>query len=292
MKKVQVLLSTYNGEKYLKEQLDSIIAQKGVDVHILARDDGSKDDTIKILEGYENIDIIKGSNIGVCKSFFELINKSGEYDYYSFADQDDVWDCDKLVIAINKLEKCNSKPAVYASNTRLVDANLTFLKCDDDNPKTTLGSAFVKNYCTGCTMVFNKQLMKYLKNNLPEYAPMHDWWVNLVCLSIGGVSLYDQKPHMNYRQHGNNVLGAEKNPILKAQNRWSKFRNESYHRDIMAKELANKYSTVMTRETLEVVNVLGDEKRRLINIIKNKCIKTGCLSVDFLFIILVIFKKI
>lgn len=59
-------------------------------------------------------------------------------------------------------------------------------------------------------MVFNKQLMKYLKNNLPEYAPMHDWWVNLVCLSIGGVSLYDQKPHMNYRQHGNNVLGAEK----------------------------------------------------------------------------------
>ena len=60
----------------------------------------------------------------------------------------------------------------------------------------------------------------------------------------------------------------------------------------MAKELANKYSTVMTRETLEVVNVLGDEKRRLINIIKNKCIKTGCLSVDFLFIILVIFKKI
>ena len=139
MKKVQVLLSTYNGEKYLKEQLDSIIAQKGVDVHILARDDGSKDDTIKILEGYENIDIIKGSNIGVCKSFFELINKSGEYDYYSFADQDDVWDCDKLVIAINKLEKCNSKPAVYASNTRLVDANLTFLKCEDDNPKTTLG---------------------------------------------------------------------------------------------------------------------------------------------------------
>ena len=95
MKKVQVLLSTYNGEKYLKEQLDSIIAQKGVDVHILARDDGSKDDTIKILEGYENIDIIKGSNIGVCKSFFELINKSGEYDYYSFADQDDVWDCDR-----------------------------------------------------------------------------------------------------------------------------------------------------------------------------------------------------
>ena len=197
-----------------------------------------------------------------------------------------------IVIAINKLEKCNSKPAVYASNTRLVDANLTFLKCEDDNPKTTLGSAFVKNYCTGCTMVFNKQLMKYLKNNLPEYAPMHDWWVNLVCLSIGRVSLYDQKPHMNYRQHGNNVLGAEKNPILKAQNRWSKFRNESYHRDIMAKELANKYSTVMTRETLEVVNVLGDEKRRLINIIKNKCIKTGCLSVDFLFIILVIFKKI
>ena len=60
MKKVQVLLSTYNGEKYLKEQLDSIIAQEGVDVHILVRDDGSKDDTIKILEGYENIDIIKG----------------------------------------------------------------------------------------------------------------------------------------------------------------------------------------------------------------------------------------
>lgn len=295
MEKVQVLMSTYNGEKYLKQQLDSIFSQRGVDIHLLVRDDGSKDKTLDILNDYKNkhsnMDVIKGKNVGACHSFFELINKSGSYKFYSFADQDDVWDIDKLEIAVNSL-KNKDIPAVYSSNTRLVDAELNIIKNENDNPKCTLGSAMIKNYCTGCTMVFNNHLMSNLKNKTPNYAPMHDWWINLVCLAIGGISIYDIKPHINYRQHGNNVLGAESNVLKKAKKRFYKFINKPYHRDIMSKELYNMYVDDLNNQSKEILNTIKTKKNRIFKIIKNKEIRTNDFLTNLLFMILTIFYKI
>ena len=114
MYKVQVLLSTYNGEKYIREQLDSILTQKDIEVSILIRDDGSTDSTVDIIHEYcsnnSDIKLIKGSNMGACKSFFELFKEADMgYDYYALADQDDYWYADKLTVACNMLAKIDNK---------------------------------------------------------------------------------------------------------------------------------------------------------------------------------------
>lgn len=105
-KSVQVVMSTYNGEKYLKEQIDSILSQEGVDVRLYIRDDGSSDRTTDILASYQehkNVKIEKGNNLGFAKSFLTALDECDEADYYAFSDQDDVWEKDKLSTAIQSI---------------------------------------------------------------------------------------------------------------------------------------------------------------------------------------------
>ena len=108
MEKILVMMSTYNGEKYIREQIDSILHQKDVKVDIVVRDDGSKDNTQNILKNYsskyKNIKWSQGDNVGPCKSFLELLYSSGEYEYYAFADQDDYWYPNKLKAATEKMK--------------------------------------------------------------------------------------------------------------------------------------------------------------------------------------------
>lgn len=284
MTKIQVLMSTYNGEKYICEQINSILSQIGVEIDLLVRDDGSEDGTKKILKRYNEIQVIEAQNVGTTNSFFELIGLAGEYDYYAFADQDDVWDNDKLKIAISKLEKYDY-PAIYSGNTRLVDCNLNLIKNESLKPVTTFGSAIVKNYVTGCTAVFNRELMIHLKEFTPQYAPFHDWWANLVCLAIGGVSIYDEEPHMSYRQHGNNVVGGNDTFIRKWKSRFYKFINTRYHRDEMAAEIKRNYLAYLSDENLNIIN----------NMINKKFIKkmtTGNKKDDFLFRVCEVFGKV
>ena len=258
MKNVQVLMSTYNGEKYLKEQLESILNQKGVRINILVRDDGSKDNTISILKEYKEIKFFESNNIGCTQSFLELIKYAGDYDFYAFADQDDVWDEDKILIATQYL-KSYKKPALYSSDTRLVDENLNFIKNEFINPTTTLGSAISKNYVTGCTTVFNSMLMNYLKKYSPKSAPFHDWWANLVCLAVGGFSIYDNKPHISYRQHGNNVVSGNNNLFIKWFKRLQKF-NKPYHRELFVKELIENYSDHISSQNKYILNSMLNKK--------------------------------
>lgn len=284
MKSIQVLMSTYNGEKFVREQLESILSQTGVEVHLLVRDDGSKDKTLDILREYKGIDIIEARNIGATNSFFELIKLSGEYDYYAFADQDDVWDLDKLTLAIEQIQDYHC-PAIYSSNTRYVDSNLIWIKDENNKPLTTLGSAIVKNYVTGCTAIFNRQLMCELRKHTPNYAPYHDWWINLVCLSIGGVSVHDYKPHINYRQHDNNVVGGNHSFAKKWKSRVYKFRNKQYRRDLMAKEILNNYADNISNQSMSLLNAMTNRKYI-------KEMTTGNIIDDFLFKICVVFGKV
>ena len=115
-KKVAILMSTYNGEKYLKEQIESLLAQTYGNIEIYIRDDGSKDNTIKIIknykEKYNNIVLKEGKNIGFINSFFELLNLCNDADYYAYCDQDDVWMNDKIERAVKFLGKTDeNKPA-------------------------------------------------------------------------------------------------------------------------------------------------------------------------------------
>lgn len=136
MKTVTVLVSTYNGQKYLSKQLDSLISQVGVDMKIIVRDDGSSDGTRQILRNYaqtySNIQLLFEDNCGAEESFNKLCQYSLQQDltdYYAFCDQDDVWDNDKLSIAIQSLEKFDHLvPNLYFSNLRMVDDTLSYIR--------------------------------------------------------------------------------------------------------------------------------------------------------------------
>lgn len=213
--KVQVLMSTYNGEKYLDEQIESILKQKGVEISILIRDDGSQDSTIEILKRFEQsnprIKCIFESNIGAKRSFLKLIQISDpSVDYYAFSDQDDIWFKDKLLIAVEMLEKEDKEiPLIYGSSVFLYTNGKVIGKqfvC----PQLRFGNFLIKNYYPGCTMVFNRRLKDFIALvdvcSLKPH-PLHDHWLNLVCTACSGKIIVDKNPHILYRQHKQNVVG-------------------------------------------------------------------------------------
>lgn len=217
MYKVVVLMSTYNGEKYLRQQLESILKQEGVEIDLHIRDDGSTDKTIEILKEYasryNNITYYQGENLRPCKSFMELISAEIEGDFYALADQDDVWDTDKLKVAVNKLIRAdNSKPTMYYSNLRIVDSNLCFCRNSHSRPLVAITKyePLVENLATGCTIVYNTSLHDILTRYTVKNFSMHDTWIYMVA-SIFGETIYDFTPHISYRQHDNNVVGTYKN---------------------------------------------------------------------------------
>lgn len=257
--KVLVLLSTYNGEKYLQEQLVSVIEQDGVDVSVLIRDDGSSDSTVAVIQEmqkkFSNIKLIKDKNCGCAFSFMSLIYEAccnyGEYDYYAFCDQDDVWLPNKLKAAVNELNKITSdKAGLYLGAYQMVDSNLNKIHTLTQNPSLDIVSAFVSNPATGCTMVFNKKLLNIVAEKKPSFIIMHDYWTYLVCLSAGGYVCYDKTPYILYRQHDRNVIGGIKDSFLK---RWSvrikkTIRKGDYYKSRTANQLLECYGDIIAEK--------------------------------------------
>lgn len=211
MNRILVLMATYNGEKYLKEQLDSIFAQKDVDVTVLARDDGSSDETTTILDDYSKsyqLSWYSGKHLNVSRGYFSLMQKGADrdFDYYAFSDQDDVWDDDKLSVGIAAIADMKV-PALYYCGQRLVDGDLTFIANHKLNKDRSLSTRFILSDFAGCTGVFNKALIREVVSYKPAYMLMHDTWVLKVCLALGGAVVVDPNPHMSYRQHGGNAVG-------------------------------------------------------------------------------------
>lgn len=222
-KKVQILMSVYNGEKYLREQLDSILAQTYGNIEILVRDDGSTDQSLSILQEYQKvhsfISVIEGKNIGLTKSFIELLGAS-DGEYVAFCDQDDVWLENKIEKAVEKLEACEI-PALYCSNQILVNEKLEKI----DNEKLphiipSFGNAVIESVCTGCTVVMNEALIKEIKGHLPQNAIWHDWWCYMVASYLGTV-IFDEHAYIYYRQHGGNQLGTSRNALVMIRNKWN-----------------------------------------------------------------------
>lgn len=217
MKKVAVLLSSYNGEKYIKEQVDSILNQTYKNIEIYIRDDGSKDNTLKILNEYSkraNIHIIPGKNVGFIKSFFELLKECDSADFYAFCDQDDVWLENKIEKAINKLD--DSKPKLYISDYDYYDENMQFQSHSQFYKKTKIPSfekSLIECIAPGMTMVFNKKLRDIIIKQIPSKCCYHDWWVYQVATSFGEV-IYDSAVTVKYRRHSKNV-SEEANGVLK-----------------------------------------------------------------------------
>ena len=210
---VCILMSTYNGEKYIIEQLNSLLNQKDILVQILIRDDGSTDSTINIIDKYaslyEQIKIIHGKNIGVKNSFFELIKHAPNAQYYAFCDQDDIWDNNKLINAVKKMEDNNDESICYFSNYRLIDQNNNIILEEGNRHKRQylLADILYSNPAPGCSMVLNNKLCSVLKKQItPKNTFMHDRWILLVAFLTGKI-IYDNKPSFSYRQHENNTVG-------------------------------------------------------------------------------------
>lgn len=212
--KIAVLMSTYNGEKFVEEQINSILNQKGdFTIHLIVRDDGSIDATQNILEEYQNKGFLKwstGKNLGPAKSFMYLIKENPGYDFYAFSDQDDYWLPDKLKRALYQLSGIN-KPAVYFSNAELVDENLESLGrlVYKEKPKVDLETLTCAGGVLGCTVVFNKIMAHYLQiYPNPDQIIMHDFYVSLLCVALNGQLIFDPVNTMKYRQHSKNVIGV------------------------------------------------------------------------------------
>lgn len=215
MIKIAVLMSTFNGEKYIAEQIDSILNQKGdflIDIYV--RDDGSKDDTKNILDRYEKekkISWYTGKNLKPAKSFYDLLLHCTGYDYYAFSDQDDFWKEDKIQNGISRLMSLDEIPALYCSNAELVDDKLKSMGRNvyRSAPKTDFETVVCAGGLLGCTMILNAKLVDMI-TTVKEYPKMvlHDFYVAALCVSIGGKIVYDENPTMKYRQHNNNVVGV------------------------------------------------------------------------------------
>ena len=213
-----ILMGTYNGQAFLAEQLLSIENQSHKNWRLVISDDGSTDDTLSIARafqekwGSERLEIRQGPKQGFCKNFLSLACDSRiKADFYSFADQDDVWMVDKLSIALAyfNLENNVELPKVYCGCTQLVDEQLIILGC---SPLFVLplsfSNALVQSIAGGNTMVFNQSAKELLEKAGLLNVVSHDWWAYQLIIGAGGVVFYDPEPTLLYRQHSDALVGS------------------------------------------------------------------------------------
>lgn len=214
-------MSTYDGERHLREQVDSILAQEGVRVRLVVRDDGSRDGTLDLLRSYDDqrVCVVQGDNLGLPQAFFRLIEDSGpDADYWALADQDDVWLPHKLSRAVARLREVPG-PALYCARVLVVDEELRPLY-----PHTlplrgpSFANALVQNIATGCTIVLDRAARHVLRDRWPDDAVMHDAWLYLVVAGTGTV-LYDPEVVVHYRQHAENAVGMGRGRVSRVLGR-------------------------------------------------------------------------
>ena len=229
---IDILLSTYNGEKYLSEQLDSLFSQSYNDFRIIVRDDGSSDKTKDILLEYKNkfnnkLDVYFENNVGPKNSFLELIKKS-KNDYVMFCDQDDIWFDNKLEVMMDVIKQYDNIPTLVYCDLKVVDENLNII-CDSfydyqgiNRHKTNFFDLVKKSVFPGCSLMLNRKLVEIIKYADVNNIRMHDCYVGLIASCFGNVVYVDEKLNL-YRQHSDNTIGARDNSLKFYINRLRKY---------------------------------------------------------------------
>jgi len=223
-KKIAIIMGTYNGARYISEQIDSIMNNSCQEFILHVCDDGSTDDTLKIVDDYMHMypnKIIIHKNQKNLNTINNMIlwTQIIDSEYYMFCDQDDVWDKKKIEKSysfIRKIEKENmGKPVVIFTDAEVVDGKLeiihkSFQKYESLSPyKLGLEDLLMENKLLGCSVMFNKktQIMLQVMKEIPHEIRMHDWWVGLIGAAFGKVA-YLEDSLLKYRQHGGNVVGS------------------------------------------------------------------------------------
>ena len=272
---ITVLLASYNGERYIEQQLDSLLEQTYGDFKILISDDGSKDGTLGIIKDYikrypNKICLLEGEPTGSAKkNFMKLLNACNS-EYMMFCDQDDYWNKEKIEITYKKMQELEAKrsglPLLVHTDLFVADAGLniiseSFFEYQKISPdRNKLENVLVQNNVTGCTVMINKRLADMLKAKTPQKYIMHDWWINIIATAFGTVD-YINQPTMYYRQHSDNEVGAKNATgmdflVSKIKN-IGKVKKNYYDSFSQAKSFAELYKNELSAEQLEIVNAFA-----------------------------------
>ena len=215
-------MATYNGEHHLKEQLETIKSQFYRNWDLLVSDDGSTDATLDLLDQFKDdcevqhsVKIIQGPKQGFVANFLSLVaNSSSDAKYFAFSDQDDLWYDDKLQRAVDLIEKePENIPVLYCSRTEVIFENSEFKSFLSPlmQQSPSFNNALVQSIAGGNTMVFNRAARdSLLKFRVDAEVASHDWWIYQVVTGVGGKVIYDGRPSLKYRQHGGNLVGANR----------------------------------------------------------------------------------
>lgn len=288
--KVDILMATYNGEKYIAGQIESIIEQSYENWTLHIRDDASTDNTMIIVRQYarkypEKIKFfVNRENSGSPKAnFFELI-KNSNADIIFTCDQDDIWEKDKIETILREFEN-NDKPLLVHSDLKVIDGNdnvifNSMIKSQHiDITRTGLNQLLVQNIVTGCTMAFNKALADILVE--PELLPVHDWWIAAVASVFGSIRYVD-KCTIRYRKHKDNACGAQNmdSPVYILSRAGDKIRAKKMLElgYVMAVELMEKYKMPYKyKAMLKEYSTMGDKNKfqKLFIVIKYGIWKSG-----------------
>lgn len=264
------MLAVYNGEKYLKEQLKSLLDQTVKDIKIVIRDDGSTDNSANIIKAYceqypDKILSLGGAPTGSAKQNFAELLKNTDSDYIMFCDQDDVWlpqKIEKTLAAMQTAEGENGEtPVLVHTDLKVADSNLDiisasffdFQKLNQSN--ITLPKLLVQNYVTGCTVMINRAL-KEKCGEIPRECIMHDWWLALVAVLFGRLICIDEQT-MLYRQHSDNQVGAKAAygiAFIKRKLATLDKVRENYNATyIQAAALVEKYGDIIAKSQKEII---------------------------------------
>ncbi len=273
--KLAVIMSTYNGESFLSEQIESIMNQDlGSHIDLFVRDDGSRDRTPEILDDYQSRGILKwyqGENAGPAFSFIDLLYSINDYDYCFLSDQDDVWYPDKMRSAVETLNGIEG-PALYFCNARLVDEDLNSLDSlvYNHHPHTNMETIICAPNTLGCSVCINRELhQKIIRRRKPEVITMHDSYITRVCSCIGGTIYYDERVHLDYRQHSQNVIGLKNSVSGKIRDRVDLiFKKAEIGIDEQANEILSIYQEDIPQENAAFLKEVADYRKNLLSRIR------------------------
>lgn len=258
--KVDILLASYNGEKYIKQQIESILNQTYQNVRVIISDDCSQDGTRQILKEYEQNEKVKifyqEENLGYVKNF-EFLLKQVESNFYMLSDQDDVWKKEKVEKEVTKLKEENL--SLVFSDLEVVDENLnTIIKSYNTDRhfnkkiQKCLGSyklQYLYNVITGCTILSKKEFIeKIVPIPINSKYVIHDFWIGLI-VNLNGKVGYINEPLVLYRQHNTNQVGSDK--IGKKYNKISKIREELISEKIGIFETYVEHNKMFSKEVQE-----------------------------------------
>jgi len=214
---VKVVTSVFNGEQYIREQVESVLKQTYSNFELYIRDNCSTDRTLDVLQEYASnpkIHIIKGDeNLGVVLGYFTLLELCGDADYYAFCDSDDVWEENKVEVAVGKLEQTDGQiPVLYCSGYDICDENLSYIRQSPRIRNISFRNCLVDVIAPSSTYVFNEAAREIIIQNIPSHATFQDRWILMMCQGLGEI-IFDPRPLMKYRRHGKSSTPSTQSKI-------------------------------------------------------------------------------